>query len=283
MACCLTNYPAAWPKWVDSQYMYTEVDGRQGIIIVFLGPSLVHTQLTHPSGPSFPARVEQETDPWTVDTVVNITATANQPFPLQIRIPSWMVQAQVTTPLRTHPVKGGDVFTHLTKGTGSERLTLVGHAELSVERRCHNAATVSYGPLVFALSFPDNTTVLRRYAWEASDLQLLPLNSSAWAYALQLNDSAPLNHSLTLIQQPLPAMPFDPDSPPLRLEAYGRQVRREEEMPGVAAAPPLSPVTSTAPLQPLHLIPYGSSILRIAEIPTLSIPSTPRPSAAQAE
>ena len=272
-ACCLVNYPAAWPKWIDSMYMHTTVDGVQGIIIVFLGPSLLHTQLPSGGSPQ-PVWVEQVTDyPFTIHTQVNITTFSNQSYPLQIRIPSWMVQAQVRTPLGTHTVQGGSVFTYQHQGSGVERLLLTGVGELAVERRYNDAATVSYGPLVFALSFPYNTTVLHRYAWQATDLQLLPFNASAWAYALQLNDSAPLNHSFTLTQQPIPTMPFDPDSPPLRLEAYGRQVKWAEEMPGVAAAPPVSPVTSTAPLHPLHLIPYGSSMLRIAEIPTLATSS----------
>ena len=39
---------------------------------------------------------------------------------------------------------------------------------------------------------------------------------------------------------------------------------------GSAAPPPQSPVTSTAPLQPLTLIPYGAAKLRITAFPVLA-------------
>ena len=272
--CCTANFLAAWPKLIDSLYMYTTVDGVQGVLIAFLGPSVLLTSVASPSGPHS-VRVEQETEyPFTALSRVNISATATQPFPLQVRIPGWMVNATVTTPDGvTHSVQAGQVFTFQHGGDGEHRLTLRGRGELAMERRYNGAATVSYGPLVFALSFPYNTSVLRRYPFGASDLQLLPVNASDWRFALQLDDARPLNESLVLRQHARPAMPFDPDAPPMTLEAYGRRIEWPEEMPGVAAAPPVSPVQSKAPLEPLTLIPYGSSMLRIAEIPTLAMAS----------
>ena len=256
--------------------MYTQDGG--GIIIAFLGPSILTTTL-HSSTGSYKVRVEQQTDyPFTVMTEVNITATATQPFPLQIRIPGWMVEASVLTPDgTTHSVKAGAIFTFQHQGGGEQRLVLEGRGELSIERRYNNAATLSYGPLVFAMEFPYNTTVLRRYSYGASDVQLLPINATSWQYALLLDETKPLNESLTLTQHPIPAMPFDANEPPLRLGAYGRQVVWPEEMPGVAAAPPVSPVQSKSPLHPITLIPYASSMLRIAEIPTLELGSTSAP------
>ena len=48
----------------------------------------------------------------------------------------------------------------------------------------------------------------------------------------------------------------------------GRQVDSWKVAMNAAAAPPLSPVSTSAPLQPLTLLPFGATELRIAEIPT---------------
>ena len=267
---CTANFPAAWPKWIDSQYLYTDVGAVQGVLIAFLGPSTLRTTLRTASGTQRVV-VEQRTSyPFTIDTEVTIIAFSDEAFPLQIRIPGWLKDAAIHTPDNlTHPVPAGTVYTHQHPG-GEQSLTLTGRGQLSVERRYNNAATVSYGPLVFALEFPYNTTTLHRYPHNAYDLQLLPVNATVWQYALQLDEARPLNASLTLRQFPIPELPFDPSTPPLRLEAWGRQVQWPEEEAGVAAAPPVSPVQSKAPLHPISLIPYGSSMLRIAEIPTLA-------------
>ena len=71
------------------------------------------------------------------------------------------------------------------------------------------------------------------------------------------------------MQNALPELPFDPMHPPITISAYGRQI----DWPivhGDADVPPMSPITSTKPLVPLQFIPFGSSMLRIAEIPYLA-------------
>jgi len=165
------------------------------------------------------------------------------------------------------PVVAGEIYRYSYSPSALVTLLLTGHAVLAVERRYNNSATITFGPLVFALDIPASVTVLHHYQYDSEDLQLLP-QSAEWSYALQLNEQQ-LNSSLVWEQQPIPAMPFDSSQTALILHGYGRLIDWGMEK-GVAAAPPKSPVYSTKPLTPLRLIPFGATKLRLAEIPTLT-------------
>jgi len=135
-----------------------------------------------------------------------------------------------------------------------------------IVRRYNNAVSVYYGGLLMALDISYNVTVLQRYAYNSQDLQYLPIDN--WNYALQLNESD-IQSSFTIKQTRIGQYPFDPLNPPLIASAYAREIDWPMRHSG-ADVPPMSPIRSTNPLVPVTLIPYGATMLRIAEIPTLA-------------
>ena len=109
---------------------------------------------------------------------------------------------------------------------------------------------------------------LAHYAFDSADWEID--TDTNWAVGLQLDLTRPLNESLTFHQGQVGTLPFSPDSYPTSVTVKGRAIEGWVEVTNAAGAPPQSPVTSTAPLMDLLLIPYGATDLRISEFPTLA-------------
>ena len=67
----------------------------------------------------------------------------------------------------------------------------------------------------------------------------------------------------------LPKQPFDPASAPVRIVARGRLLPEWKMLNFSATPPPMSPVHSTEPWQDLVFLPFGSTNIRMAQLPTL--------------
>jgi len=152
-------------------------------------------------------------------------------------------------------------------------LTVTLPTSWSYTRRYNNATSLYYGPLLMALNFPYSVKTLATYAFNSKDLAFLP--NGTWNYAINILDWTDLPSSLTIQARPIGQFPFDPITPPLYATAYGREIDWGTQHSN-AAPPPQSPVNSTNPLVPISLIPFGASMLRIAEIPVL-VQSTLQP------
>jgi len=134
-----------------------------------------------------------------------------------------------------------------------------------VDRRYNNAASIYYGPLLFALDIPATWTQLKYYAFNSSDWQALP--QGPWAFAINISDENPAAY-LKLTKRPLGNYPFSEDGSPFVVTATGKPILWDIT-DNAADPPPLSPIDSGSPPQALTLLPFGATKLRIAEIPTL--------------
>jgi len=139
---------------------------------------------------------------------------------------------------------------------------------IEINRRFNNAASIYRGPLLYSLAIPFNETVLKRYVFQARDLQYQP--STDWNVGVVLQDSQPEKYLRFVNTGVIPAKPFSPDAPPVFITAKGRVLPQWQIKKCAADEPPRSPVASTQPLHDVLLIPFGSSMLRLAEIPTLT-------------
>eukprot|EP01048_Picozoa_sp_COSAG05_P004755 COSAG05_NODE_267_length_12595_cov_7.076905_15_plen_135_part_00 len=74
------------------------------------------------------------------------------------------------------------------------------------------------------------------------------------------------------MSMPLPHQPFSPEHAAVHIKARGKQLP-EWRMWGNSSAscPPMSPVTSQEPFADLVLLPYGSTNIRMAQLPTLAL------------
>ena len=266
--CCTANFPQGWPKYLTSSWMLTQTDSTTGVLAAFLGPSDLDLTLEDPTYGDNEIHVQQVTDyPLQASPDVLFRIEAAHPFPLSIRVPGWAVGATLVDESGvSHAAANGSIYVYQYSGPGSVNVTLRLPYSFRAVRRFNDAISVYYGPLLMALDFSFNTTVLQRYAFDSADYQYLP--TSQWQYGILLDDSAPAN-SFNVSTAAIPDMPFDPLHPSIIATAWGREIDWPMKHDS-ADEPPLSPVLSKQPLQPIQLIPYGATMLRIAEIPTLA-------------
>merc|ERR1712098_819242 len=71
----------------------------------------------------------------------------------------------------------------------------------------------------------------------------------------------------------LPHQPFSPEDAPVHIKARGRQLPQWTMLNNSASPPPMSPVHSTEPWQDLVFIPFGSTNIRMAQLPALGLES----------
>ncbi|RYG63811.1 DUF1080 domain-containing protein, partial [bacterium] len=146
--------------------------------------------------------------------------------------------------------------------------------QVQVIRGINESVSVRRGPLVYALGLNENQKTIEQNnlaGFESYEVT----TDSPWNYALQLNAANP-SASFKFTSHKTGANPFETGKPPVTLSV---QARRVEEWTmrsdgQLSLEPPLSPVASTAPVQTLELVPFGSHMLRVSEFPVVG---TPRP------
>jgi hypothetical protein len=211
--------------------------------------------------------IEVETE-YPFDGAIQVTVEPARPvrFPLHVRVPAWAEDARVRTPEgETRLAKAGGFLVLDREWQSEMRLTLDFPLTIRAERRFNGSVALSRGPLLLALQIGEEW---RQIGGEppAADWEVLP--TTPWAYALDLDPAAP-ESSLTVERRPLVSGPFAPDLSPLIVRAQGRRLPHWGLERGAAAPPPMSPVRSDQPLEPLTLLPYGATGLRLGEIPVL--------------
>jgi uncharacterized protein len=77
---------------------------------------------------------------------------------------------------------------------------------------------------------------------------------------------------VTFEERAIGATPFSVAGAPVALKVKGRRLPGWALERGAAAPPPVSPLSSSEPLEELTLVPYGCTDLRVTEFPTLGSP-----------
>ncbi len=120
-------------------------------------------------------------------------------------------------------------------------------------------ASVSYGPLLFALPIPDTT--------DANT----PDPSARWQFALDVQ-----HPGLTIERAAMPARWDWPLNAPLKLRANAVEIAWDPDPK--APSLPLLPAARSKPAQPITLIPYGCTKFRVSMFPVTAEPEV-KPSA----
>ncbi|HOW67130.1 MAG TPA: glycoside hydrolase family 127 protein [Candidatus Paceibacterota bacterium] len=182
-------------------------------------------------------------------------------FPLTFRIPGWCKHPMLSvngTALNAMPDAKGFVRVERLWVPGDTirlRLPMSASVITGRDRNAQDApyASVSYGPLLFALPIPDGAD------------GNTPDAAAKWNYALDVQQPG-----LTVERGPMPPRWDWPLAAPLKLRANAIEVTWTPDPK--APQLPLEPADRSKPTQPITLVPYGCTKFRISMFPVTSGP-----------
>lgn len=275
-ACCGGNVHRLYPNYAIRMWMRT---ANGGLAATLYGPSTVRTTV----GPeNTPVCIEQTTDyPFRDSITFRFTGQHEAHFPLLLRIPAWCRKPRLTVngePFALKPSKGFVTLNRRFRPGDTLMLTLP--MELARTAWPYGGVALERGPLVFSLPIQEKWSTFIAPDYSTPAFPGYNANpQSAWNYGLVL-DSGPLDHQVK-VQQSSGALAEDPwAQPPITLTVAARKIdnyRLQDitNQPDQSFTPPLPDLAFTqvaAQAEPITLIPYGSTQLRVTIFPDLDSP-----------
>ena len=215
LRCAVSSFfhPTGYPKYLAASWMTTQNATSTGLLAAFIGPSSVAVTLEDPTYGNNTVSIDCDTGyPLVPNDVVEYTMTAEHPFGFSIRIPGWVTGATLrdSTGRANVSVANGTIYTYQYTTPGQKVVVYLSLPPLlRTVRRFNNAISIYYGPLLMALDFSYNVTVLQHFAFNSTDLQYLPID--AWNYAILIDDANPAAHlNITTSPTPPTTYPWGP-------------------------------------------------------------------------
>lgn len=263
--CCTVNMSQAWPKFVQNMWM---ASGDNGLTAMEYGPNSVKAKV----GNGKDVKITEDTY-YPFDDTITFTVSVGRPtaFPLHLRIPGW-VDSTATIKLNGKIMKypERDEVTEINRTwNNGDKVTLTLPMSVHISRWYNESMGIQRGPLVFALHIP---AVKKK----VGDKYTVPVwgyyPTGKWNYGLIVNRKNPSSSFKVIVSGRHPDDPWTPQTAPIRLQAEGKEIPEWTIYNGYAGPLPYSPVSVSPGVhsQKLELLPYGSTILRIGEIPRIS-------------
>jgi hypothetical protein len=266
--CCRSNFHMGWPKYIQNSWAAA---AGGGLALIAYGPTLVNAI----AGGQH-VRITEETD-YPFEDRVRLTISMAQPadFPLLVRIPAWCAEPAITVNGKSETgAKAGSFFRLGSSWHGGDVVEIHLPMPIQMVPGPSRSVAIQRGPLVYSLRIGEDWKVRTPDALHLGFDEFEVRPTTPWNYALQLD---PINPAAAFVVTnfAMPANPFDPAQPSVRLVARAR--RLPEWTIGWrgthAFEPPVSPVASANSLETVALVPFGSQHLRISWFPYLGKPS----------
>jgi len=272
--CCQHNVSHGWPYYAEELWHATS---DRGLCASLYSASELNASVS--SGTT--VRIIEETD-YPFSEKINFTLECDQPvsFPLYLRIPEWAGDPTIKVNNRKVSLKSKPLSYAVLERSWQSGDTVSVEFPMHVSTRRwpknHDAVSVNYGPLTFALRIGEKWT---RYGsnekwpeWEVSP-------TTAWNYGLALNDSSARSRSgaadasfaILRKKAPLADNPFTPDTTPIEIRAKARKIAAwQPDKFALVGKLQDSPAFSDEPVENVTLIPMGAARLRISAFPLAS-------------
>jgi hypothetical protein len=253
--CCTAALNRILPNYVMHMWMATY---DNGLAATHYGPCKVTALVAD----RVPVELACKTDyPFNEAIDVTVNPARQSRFPLSFRIPGWCKSAEMSingATVPSEPDSRGFVRIERLWKTGDVvrlRFPMTASVQTGRDRNSHDApyASVSYGPLLFALPIADTKD------------PNTPDPTARWNYALDVQGET-AETDITVDRQPMPARWDWPLASPLKLRApavacdWTPPTSKEDALPG-------QPVSSGSPVEAITLVPYGCTKFRVSMFP----------------
>ncbi len=252
--CCTANFNQGFPKFAMSTFMKAE----DGIASAAIAPAKVDTTID-----GHKVSVESDTlYPFggRVNYIVTVDGACD--FTLTLRVPSCAVSAKIDG----SEVEPGAVISLKRIWSGTSVVTLEMTFDVKYISRPRGMYAIERGPLVYSLAIGEEWTkreyttgsVVRQYPY--CDWEIRP--TTDWQYAFAKGEIAV--HESGEISD----IPFSTENPPITLSVPMQHIKwgYEKDYNMVARLTPESLVPESEAVS-MKFIPYGSTTLRLTEIP----------------
>lgn len=251
--CCTANFNQGWPKFAASVFMKNENE----LVNAAIAPCTVHTAMH-----GVPVTVSLTTDYPFRDTLVYRVSVA-QPvrFSLGIRLPEWA--EKVTVDGTETEERGLKMLERKWSGETEIKVTLTRTPYLQV--RPNGLLALNYGPLTFSMPIEaewekkeyEKDGVERKYPY--CDYLLHRKGDFGFAFA---------STRFSVVEEPMTDMPFGEHRPPLKILAELVPIHWGfgDGCDSVCAKIP-EDCRPTGPVRRIAFQPYGSTMLRMTELP----------------
>ncbi|KAF2113894.1 duf1680 domain-containing protein [Lophiotrema nucula] len=270
--CCTVNHPQAYPKFLANSFLATE---DEGLAHVFLIPGTAATRLGKDGSNS--VFVTANTS-YPFNHSVQYTISATSPFSFYIRIPAW-ADKNSTIDGKTPVLPDSNGFHRVNVQAGESSTSVQFSTTPRVVERANNTVAIYYGALLYALAIEYDSVPTAPINYRSQEV--LPANTTdpagrtkdhlltpktAWNVAIDprqisVVQTRPMDRQL---QSPI----WDLGAPPVELQVAAVEI----DWPVVrdtAADPGTFEIKATGKPFSARLVPYGSSKLHMAVLPSL--------------
>jgi len=252
--CCTAALNRILPNYVMHMWMATY---DNGLAATFYGPCKVSAL----AGNRVPVELVCKTCyPFNEVIEVSVRPDRAATFPLSFRIPGWCTNPELSVNgsviKAALDTRGFVRLERLWKPGDTIRLRFPMAVRVNTGRDSNSQgapyASVSYGPLLFALPIPDTQGPNS------------PDPAARWKYALDAQGESP-EHDIVVVREAMPARWDWPLASPIRLQATATSIDWSPEPK--APRLPAEPIAKSGPPERITLIPFGCTKFRIAMFP----------------
>ena len=267
--CCTSNMHQGWPKFTQNLW-YATAD--KGIAALVYAPSKINLKIGDGTMVEF---VEETNYPFDESVKFTFKSEKQISFPFHLRIPAWCETATVKINGKVwDEYSGNQVIKIKREWKSGDRVELILPMELKSSRWYENSVAIERGPLTFALKIGENWKRVEnndRYGKFYYEVE----PTTPWNYGLIESAIGNLTENFAVVKRNVPenSYPWNPENCPVEIRSKGVKIPFWTLYNGSAGPLPYSEQyqLKTETPEPITLIPYGCTTLRICEFPVVTV------------